>query len=129
MKRQIRDKEISQDDLNDFVEPIQTELNQLNIKLLDLHELIFQRHLLHHQSIHSAVEQKTFIEFLEQYEFSDKFSYRTLVENMIRLLKTDKLKRFKGSFYHDNLISVVYSFVHQSKYMWINTIYKTQSII
>lgn len=93
LRKQITD-ENTEKVLNDFVQPLQAKLNVFNINILSLHQLIQRRNFLTHHYIRSSSEQKSFIQSLEEYNFSCKIEHRTLVQQMLQLLKNTKLKRF-----------------------------------
>jgi hypothetical protein len=82
--------------LENFVEPLQKELNALNIDVIRLHDLIHNRHLLNHRKIRSTAEQQDFIDELDQYKFSTKFIYHDLTKTMIDLLKQTQLRKYEN---------------------------------
>ncbi|CAF3424301.1 unnamed protein product [Rotaria socialis] len=94
LKRKLKNNEINEIDLENFVNPLQNELNKINVNILNLHDLIQQRHTQTHQSIRSKEEQEDFLDILENFKFSDKFIHRDLVVNLFNLVRKQKLKRY-----------------------------------
>lgn len=94
LKREIKNGTQSPTVLQHFIEPLQQELDKMNINILHLHDLISKRHLLNHHNIRSTGEQENFITYVDEYQFSLKFIYIDLTQTMTHLLKETKLRRF-----------------------------------
>jgi len=94
MKRKTKNGEIHENILHVFIEPLQKELDKYNINILQVHDMVQDRHVLVHHYIRSCEEQKDFFELLEDFKFSDKFVYGNLVKDLFHLLKKTTLKRY-----------------------------------
>jgi hypothetical protein len=95
MKRQVKDGKKNEDELKQFIKPLQEEMNlvKLDVDILQLHALINTRNGLIHYSNRSVEEQKDFLDHVREYEFTDKFIYCDLAKTMLSHLKQAKLKR------------------------------------
>jgi peptidoglycan hydrolase CwlO-like protein len=98
IKREITEQKSEQDDLDHFIRPVQDELDKHGIDLLILHEMIQERNLPTHERVRSDEEQKRFLRFLDNYNFTNEFKYCSMVLHMIQLIKqipSSSLKRLK----------------------------------
>ena len=96
IKRKVKKGEQNSNDLRSFVEPLQKELDSLNIAIdvLRLHDLIQNRNTLAHEKKRSVQEQEDFMDLIISYSFSSKFMYNDLIQTMINQLKRTTLKRY-----------------------------------
>lgn len=98
LKRNIKSGKRHPDDLENFVEPLQNELksHNLDVNIIELHDLIQNRNALTHGKMRSKEEQEEFMDLIDEYEFSPKFMYNDLVRIMTNQLKQTQLKRYKN---------------------------------
>ncbi|CAF3409141.1 unnamed protein product [Rotaria socialis] len=94
IKREVKNFIKSQKDLEDFIRPLQQELDASNIDILAIYDLIHARNALNHREIRSSVEQENFLEEIKKYQFSKTFIYGDLTMKMINKLNQVKLKRY-----------------------------------
>jgi hypothetical protein len=96
MKREMKEGRIPQSELDQFVAPLQDKLTSLNmeINVLQLHELINQRNTMTQESIRTIEEQQKFLDHLDEYTFTQKFIYEHMAKQMLALLKETQLRRF-----------------------------------
>jgi hypothetical protein len=93
MKRQVENGEKNEDELKQFIKPLQEEMNllKLDVDILQLHALINSRNGLTHYPNRSVEEQTDFLDHIREYEFTDKFIYCDLAKTMLSHVKQAKL--------------------------------------
>jgi hypothetical protein len=96
MKRQVKNGEKNEDELKQFIKPLQEEMNllKLDVDILQLHALINTRNGLTHYPNRSVDEQTDFLDHIREYEFTDKFIYCDLAKTMLSHVKQAKLTRY-----------------------------------
>ena len=86
LKRRVKNEQIAQNFLDDFIDALKKKLIQDGVNVLHFYDLVQEKYSLTHYPISSATEQENVIYYLHSYLFSSKLAYHVLVENVIQSL-------------------------------------------